>query len=1667
MTKTAPRHKEPGSFRRPTLSALPTDRSRTTEWARSLRDEWVEESNIEGLESVASRLLADAAELSEMALGDRNTARNLYASALSQEPVDGRAWAGQRRLAREEGEATLVLQAWDDQCSRSADTLGRLLAATALSRELLRAGESPADVVEMLHACAARLEVVPDAAQILFSAALEDGLVAEGQLDEALKERLGRWRLRTSQPDVTEEEAARSALTLAVLLEVAERPEEEVLEWHEVAAAASPTIASLLPLLRQAWQADDPAEVDTLLSEAAHAVTSETDRARLLHELALWRAWRLEDPAGALEAWRESSRISPLHAVSATSFLGVARRMHGAVLREEHADRLGVQVNLAAGAAEEAEVFVHLGQRFLGLGRFEAAESMGAEALKRRPTYAAALRLVSAAIAPTGAWSRLAEHLETVLAATASDEGRIELHERIVALYREKLHDAAGLERHLRAWLDERPDAPAVRGLSELLEAQRRWEELATHLYTSAQRVESRRRRLLLLEEAAGIAEAHGKDPELAIFAWQEVVEEEPTHVRAWNALARLFERLGRWEELLDLWEREVHHLDGDIDAQVDLWCRCGDVARVALGDDERAEVFHRRALALDPTCRVALRPLQERYRAQQRWEELDALLEGEVRHSDDAERRSVLLHELAWIRAEKLERLSEARAIYERLSLEDGPQREDALVSLERLLEAAGENAGVVDVLAARRSLVAPQPAARLAARQAELLEWTLNRQADAFLAWMDALEDEASALVAIMGIDRLWSAEELSTEDRVEALNRLSTLAESSAELEIRQAALDLLTARGPSLGMGQEDRLAWMMERLSLSESDVVAAEHVALHLVQTGEPHVASQVRARAGLGPAEERLQVMDAFAAEGAITRAANVLGKLEGWAAVDPWLARELGMVLDGAPEAPARSLWGQVASGELRSADLMRVQHSEAGTRMALAAAPELDDEGAWTRLMQRLLERIEEPERQLHLLLEAINGPWLTSARKQRWMDAALDVQVYEHPLRYALYEALELEGQWERLADGLGDHLAHPSCEPSATPDLSRRRARAFRQLGMRPEAVESLRKGALYAPDDAGIALELASLLDQSGLLDNARDVLRDALEAGCPMPDRLQVLGRLAELERKEGGMRQHAIAALEEAWELSDELDAWGLRLARIHAEGGDAARAADLFEACLHTPPILEELGDWQLWASVLARRLGEPEAAMEIGRLLWRTHANHPDMLPRLERLWEACGLSHALPAALADDLEHGRIEATDAVRGALWKRVAELSVGAERSAEDVVRAWEAARTLLGSSRDLLLQEAQAACAEPSLHGHARGRIAEVLQDPASRPEEWQRCLVMLEEIYALRKETGRVEAVQEVAYVLQGRDKAPSAGGEVTPQGVLSRDRWLKAFGSDLLEPVHARLLEASAPMVERVHGELAPVRRTFGVRRSQPGELAGTLEPALADHCRWLSGSVPRLMIAEHAVFPQILDGSTIAMPLGVLDMGDSPRLRFWSAWVATVQALHAGPHLWLQPGQSADLVRAIAARGEVYHGEVDPMLEQRVGQLLLMNVRRAALTVVRDHVDALDALPQDLPDRVRALADRVGLFCCGVPHVALEEVLAAEGVLQGGRVDAAKVLRVPRARKLLHFTLSGRYQQLLTALTTGAVQDETKPPTGKRTRARAQGTGENAQAFFR
>ncbi|HET8933350.1 MAG TPA: tetratricopeptide repeat protein [Polyangiales bacterium] len=221
--------------------------------------------------------------------------------------------------------------------------------------------------------------------------------------------------------------------------------------------------------------------------------------------------------------------------------------------------------------------------------------------------------------------------------------------------------------------------------------------ELANALLARAERCENPVKARDLRSQAALVLSERLGDEAKARAQLQRVLTEDPTHVRAFDALSELLESQGDHSGLAELLERRIRVLDGE--AKLEPRLKLASLYEKRLDDPERAEVQYLAVTEAAPRRLDAWQGLERLYGARENFEGLLPALRAQVDLAPTPRQRIALYERIGHILEEEFVDHAQAAETYEKIVAIDA-NHEGANQALARLYRHLSRYEQVVSTL-------------------------------------------------------------------------------------------------------------------------------------------------------------------------------------------------------------------------------------------------------------------------------------------------------------------------------------------------------------------------------------------------------------------------------------------------------------------------------------------------------------------------------------------------------------------------------------------------------------------------------------------------------------------------------------------------------------------------------------------------------------------------------------------------------------------------------------------------------------------------------------------------------------------------------------------------------------------------------------------------------
>ncbi len=911
-----------------------------------------------------------------------------------------------------------------------------------------------------------------------------------------------------------------------------------------------------------------------------------------------------------------------------------------------------------------------------------------ARALGHVPGYPPAFRALCRLLAEASRWRELIELYVRAIDLSPQSETATAYLLKIAALYEDQLGEHAQAAHTYRRVLELEPDhLGAIHALQRATERAGRYDEYVAALELEAEKSADQVQVVALLHRAGEVLDEQLNDAEGARQRMRRVLAIDPCYVPALVTLGRLYYREGRWEDLLDMYRRELELTPAGAEA-VALRHKMGLLAEERIGDDGQAVEHWRHAIDMDPTHGPSLRALARKLRDEGEWQELTKILELELNGLKAPEGRARTAFRMGEVFEQRLRDVERATSYYQQ-ALQDAPGYRPAVDAITRVRTEQGAWSDLVDELQ-REASATPDPELATAAemRLGEIWAEELGDPRRAIQAYEAVLERAPTHLGAMLALEPLYQrsgqwkrlADLHRRELRVVGTTRakLGVLRELARLQEMHDDLGDPATTLNAILRLdGQDPEALDAIERIALDRGDLGALRAVDEARAQTS---VDTSTRAANLTRLGELREAGGDSGAALVAYREALRLdpeaLGAVAGLSRVAE-RTKDPEAIAEAARHEAAIASVGTEASRLLVRSGSMRLERLDDrdGARRDFERALELNPENTEAaQRLTRMLSSTGESAKLADLLSRAASSAkapdrvaalWLQVSELQ-WralknlpgaissLHRVLKTSPNHIPTLRRLAELFGHDNQWNESAR-LWARVIQLAPERDVLRDAHLALAAIWdERLGETSRALVSL-QAVLALDDQSRPALaRLAALQEREGRLEQAVETSRRLIAASATPRDRAEAFLRLAAVCDKTGdseGATEALLEALavegpgsESALELKTRLETpadWdryigALRRSLTKAEGGDSRN-------------VYSEL------ARVYQDVLGRPEEAVEVLREALRESRHGDGLQAELSRRLRGAGRQQEAVQELVSLLRR------DVTRADIWREL----------------------------------------------------------------------------------------------------------------------------------------------------------------------------------------------------------------------------------------------------------------------------------------------------------------------------------------------------------------------------------------------------------------------
>lgn len=371
-----------------------------------------------------------------------------------------------------------------------------------------------------------------------------------------------------------------------------------------------------------------------VLKNCSEKYAEPLEKLGILHRIGSLLEIELSEPDAAINWYQAALAHSPtylpsLHALSRL----YAERQNWDSLINMHlacASAADNAVRAADAHAKVAEIYeIHMHD-------LQEATSHYAQALKLVPKMEHVFKALERLYEGAGRYSELVDLLESA-AVRAKEQDKIAYYlMRIGFIWEHEIKNPVRAAHAYRRILKSEPShLGALHALQRTLENAGRYKELVPALEAELELENDVDAKKALMLRVGEILEEKVESIEEALICYKKILNLDETYLPVLSRLGNLYQRIERWDDLIDIFEKELK-IATHKSAQVVLLHKMGELCETRLGDEGRAIAYYKRAVDLDSTYKPTTSALAKRFRERGDYDSLVEVLDKKFQGARD-----------------------------------------------------------------------------------------------------------------------------------------------------------------------------------------------------------------------------------------------------------------------------------------------------------------------------------------------------------------------------------------------------------------------------------------------------------------------------------------------------------------------------------------------------------------------------------------------------------------------------------------------------------------------------------------------------------------------------------------------------------------------------------------------------------------------------------------------------------------------------------------------------------------------------------------------------------------------------------------------------------------------------------------------------------------------
>jgi len=437
-------------------------------------------------------------------------------------------------------------------------------------------------------------------------------------------------------------------------------------------------------------------ELLTQYNEKAEEETDVQVKCNLLVKIGRWYASKLSRPDYAMASLQQALQLDPNNK---DALSGLADYFRTQMQWPELVQTLGRLADLEDDPVKLAEVYLALADLYEDklASMIDPNQAMQLsiqsyqKALEADQNNEGALAALERLYRTYQQWDPLIDILKRKVDLTTETDRVIEQKMAIGELYEDRLDDAYKAISAYKDILEVDPqNLDALKALERLYEKTGQMEEYLDVLEQELDYVGTDDERVGKYRQMAAVWEEHFDKVDRAAECHEKILLINETDDRAYASLERLYRQEGRWEDLVDTYDKHINAISSPAD-RIELSRMMGDILERQLHDVDRAIDAYRAILDYDDSHVDALMALSRLLEQVSDWDNALEMLQRLARLIDDPDQQVELYHRMGHILEEAMSDVEGAEMNYMR-ALELNPAYVPSMTALTDIYKGRSE---------------------------------------------------------------------------------------------------------------------------------------------------------------------------------------------------------------------------------------------------------------------------------------------------------------------------------------------------------------------------------------------------------------------------------------------------------------------------------------------------------------------------------------------------------------------------------------------------------------------------------------------------------------------------------------------------------------------------------------------------------------------------------------------------------------------------------------------------------------------------------------------------------------------------------------------------------------------------------------------------------------